>query len=202
MNLPVLLLDPYRPDAADEAGLPCGQLLTPLTRYRRTAGVPWAIDNGAYARFDRQAFLSLLDRERADKSGCLWVAVPDVPGSARRTLEVFQRWAELLATWPLALVAQDGQEDLELPWDQIAAVFIGGTSAWKCSHCARSIAQAAHCLNKLVHMGRVNTPQRLALAIRWGVDSVDGTGVSRYSWMRQALARCVADERPLLENAP
>ena len=45
--------------------------------------------------------------------------VPD----ARRTLEIFERWHGRLSGWRLALVCQDGQEDLPMPWDEIAAVF-------------------------------------------------------------------------------
>ena len=113
-----------------EIGVPVGQLLTPLTRYRlREPSLPWAIDNGAFSSFDAKTFGALLDRESHRAERCLFVTVPDVVGSARRTLEVFERWAPRLNGWRLALACQDGQESLPIPWDEIAAVFIGGSTA-------------------------------------------------------------------------
>ena len=100
-------------ECAGELGCEVGQLLTPLTRYRlRDASKPWAIDNGAFAKFEREAFVSLLEREEHHKERCLFVSAPDVVGSARRTLEVFERWKPKLEGWKLALVCQDGQEHL------------------------------------------------------------------------------------------
>ena len=57
---------------AVELGMPRGQvkqLLTPLTGFlRQKESDEFAIDNGAYAGFDRNRFLSLLERERDRKS--------------------------------------------------------------------------------------------------------------------------------------
>jgi hypothetical protein len=179
--------------AEKELGSPVGQLLTPLTRYRlREPKRPWAIDNGAYARFKKDAFWALIQREEHRKKKCLFVAVPDVVGSARRTLEVFDRVAPKLKGWKLALVAQDGQEDLPIPWEAIDAVFIGGTTDWKLSKAASGVVRAAKILGKWVHAGRVNTPQRFAHFADLGVDSIDGTGLSRYTHMRQAVKKHVA----------
>ena len=176
-------------ECAAELGCDVGQLLTPLTRYRlRDAARPWAIDNGAFSAFDKTAFLSLLAREEHHRDKCLFVAAPDVVGSARRTLEVFERWASQLAGWRLALVCQDGQENLPLPWDFIDAVFIGGSTNWKGSHHAVQIIQAARLLGKHVHVGRVNDGARWKHFELLGVDTVDGTGIARYSHMREAIA--------------
>ncbi len=174
---------------AAELGCEVGQLLTPLTRYRlRDPSKPWAIDNGAFARFDAKAFLSLLRREAANMEGCKFVTVPDVVGSARRTLEVFDRWRPRLAGWKLALACQDGQEHLPIPWDEFDAVFIGGGTNWKCGPHAIHIIKAAQALGKWVHVGRVNHPARFEHFAELGVDSVDGSGIARYSHMRHAIA--------------
>jgi hypothetical protein len=134
---------------ATELGCEVGQLLTPLTRYRlRDPGKPWAIDNGAFSRFDAKAFLALLEREAHGKKDCKFVVAPDVVGSARRTLEIFDRWGPRMGGWPLALACQDGQEDLPIPWDNIAAVFIGGSTGWKCGPSAIQIIKAAQALDK------------------------------------------------------
>jgi hypothetical protein len=173
---------------AIELGSEVGQLLTPLTRYRlRDLGRPWAIDNGAFARFDRLAFTALLAREQHHCERCLFVTVPDVVGSARRTLEVFEHWKDQLTGWKLALACQDGQEHLPIPWDEIAAVFIGGSTTWKASEHAAAIVRAAKAIGKWVHVGRVNHPQRWDYFKDLGADSIDGTGLARYTHMRQVI---------------
>jgi hypothetical protein len=177
-------------ECAKELGCPVGQLLTPLTRYRlREPDRPWAIDNGFFAQTEIAAFLSLLEREAHHKDKCLFVTAPDVVGSARRTLEVFERWKERLAGWPIALACQDGQEHLPIPWDDIAAVFIGGSTNFKCGDHATHIIKAAKALDKWVHVGRVNHGGRFDHFEKLGVDSIDGTGISRYSHMREAIAK-------------
>lgn len=174
--------------ASEELGLPVEQLLTPLTRYKaKKPEDRFAIDNGAFAGFDARSFLSLLERESERKSLCRFVAVPDVVGSARRTLEVFHHWAPKLKGWPLALVAQDGQESLPIDWWRLDAVFIGGTTEWKMGPHAKAIVLAGKAMGKWVHAGRVNTPARLEHFEKLGADSIDGTGLSRYSWMRKAI---------------
>lgn len=179
---------------ASELGCEVGQLLTPLTRYRlRDASKPWAIDNGAFAKFDGKAFLSLLKREESNRDGCRFVTVPDVVGSARRTLEVFDYWQPGLAGWPLALACQDGQEILPIPWTQITAVFLGGSTNWKCGPHATHIIKAAQAMGKWVHVGRVNDPGRFDHFDKLGVDSIDGTGLARYGHMRRAIADRPAD---------
>ena len=175
---------------AGEIGADVGQLLTPLTRFRlRDPLKPWAIDNGAFARFDAKAFHALLAREDHHKANCLFVTVPDVVASARRTLEVFDQWKDRLQGWKLALACQDGQEDLPIPWDDIGAVFIGGSTTFKVSPQAAQIIKAAQALDKWVHVGRVNDPIRWEHFDELGVDSCDGTGIARYTHMREAIAK-------------
>jgi hypothetical protein len=167
-----------------------GQLLTPLTRYNlRDPLRPFGIDNGRFsAGWSESSFLSLLDREAEHRDKCLFVTMPDVVGSARRTLEVFERWKDRLAGWKLALACQDGQEHLPIPWDDIAAVFIGGSTSWKCGDHAKHIVQAAQALGKWTHIGRVNGPDRWKHFEDMGADSADGTGIARYTHMRQSIA--------------
>ncbi len=171
-----------------ELGVQVEQLFTPLTRF--SAQKPeqkFAIDNGAFARFDMAAFLSLLDAHRERKHLCRFVALPDVVGSARRTLEAFHHWNGRVTGWPKALVAQDGLEDFEIPWFDIDAVFIGGSTAWKLSKAAADVIRAAKLMGKWVHAGRVNTPARFEYFEELGADSIDGTGLSRYSHMRERI---------------
>lgn len=179
--------DPLERCAA-EIGYPVEQLLTPLTRYKNRHPLQhFAIDNGAFSKFNRKAFEALLAREEERGDYCRFVAVPDVVGSARRTLELFDYWYPLICRWRLALVAQDGQEDLPIPWEHIKAIFIGGSTKWKESDAAKQIIKAAKAMDIWVHVGRVNDPSRFEGFRQLGADSVDGSGIARYTWMRERL---------------
>lgn len=173
-----------------EIGVEVGQLLTPLTRYRnRRPDGHWAIDNGGFKRLDIPGFKSLLAREAHHKEKCLFVAAPDIVGSAWRTMELFGHFKPMLEGWPVALVCQDGQEHLPIPWDDISAVFIGGTTGWKCSVHVERIVKTAKIFGKWVHVGRVNSPQRFTYFENMEADSCDGSGLARYTHMREAVAK-------------
>ena len=172
--------------AESEIGMPVGQLITPLTRFRNR-GAKFAIDNGGYSGANADGFMSLLEREYENRSECLFVAVPDVVADARRTLECFDYWYRKLAGWRLAFVAQDGIEQLSIPWKLVDAVFIGGSTQWKLSRYAESVIRCAKWQRKWVHVGRVNSVERFVRFENLGVDSVDGSGISRYSHMRVAI---------------
>lgn len=179
-----------------ELGHPTEQLFTPLTRFTpQKPDQHFAIDNGAFSRFNAKGFLSLLAREESRRELCRFVAVPDVVGDARRTLEVFEHWRDDIIQWPLALVCQDGQENHAIPWDAIDAIFIGGSTAWKESRHAIACIKAAQALGKWVHVGRVNDPARFTAFEKLGVDSVDGSGIARYSWMRQRIGEANGGHR-------
>lgn len=186
-------------DALDESVRPLvtGQLLTPLTRYKRWSDT-FAIDNGAFSSFDYAAFSALLEREKEHMKNCLFVAIPDVVGDARRTLEIyFNRRLLVPNGWPLAFVCQDGAENHAIPWTDIKAVFIGGTTHWKMSSHAAAIVKCGKILGKHVHIGRINTPQRWNHFEKLGADTCDGSGISRYDWMLQKIAN--KDDHPLLD---
>lgn len=180
--------------AEQELGVSVEQLLTPLTRFLpQRPDEPFAIDNGFFSRIDPDAFLSLLEREKPRRHLCRWVALPDVVGSARRTLEAFEYWRDRLSGWKRALVAQDGIEDLPIPWSQIDAVFIGGSTAWKMGKHAADVIRTARIMGKWAHVGRVNTPGRFEYFESLGADSTDGSGLDRYTWMRERIYRAVKE---------
>jgi hypothetical protein len=167
----------------------CEQLLTPATcRLRQRAEAHFAIDNGSFSQFVRKEFLSLLKREQPCVELCRFLVVPDVVANARRTLEVFRYWQFRLTGWPLALAAQDGLEDLDIPWDDLAAIFIGGSTKWKMSECAADVIKAAKAMDVWVHAGRVNTPGRFEYFEALGADSIDGTGLAQFTHARAAIA--------------
>lgn len=73
-----------------------------------------------------------------------------------------------------------GSEDLDLPWDDFQGYFVGGTTRWKLSQASFDLIAEAKRRKKWVHMGRVNSQRRLFAAYYASVDSVDGTGMSRW----------------------
>lgn len=160
-----------------------GHLVSPRSRnstdwFRRT-GMPFAADNGAFSGFDAPAFLAMLDRITG--TDCHFVVCPDVVGNARETLGLFGQWRESIAArqLPVAYVAQDGQEDNPVPWDEMDCLFIGGSTEFKLGKTAESLTREAKARGRQTHMDRVNTAGRLRLAHAWGCSSVDGTG---FSW--------------------
>lgn len=173
------------------------QLRTPLTQYAR-AGVPWALDNGCFAKFDQPRWERMLDE--ADEHRPLFVTLPDIVGDAQRTAELFDAFYRRTQELPRALVLQDGIERVRIPWPDITAVFIGGSDAFKVAPVAIAAAKAAKMLGKWVHVGRVNTAARvrnwLGLA-----DSIDGSGISRYDHMLEDVLAMIRGEHPQQEIA-
>jgi hypothetical protein len=106
---------------------------------------------------------------------------PDVVADAAATITRSLPWlAKIRALGlPAAFVAQDGQEDLLVPWDQFDVLFIGGSTEWKLGSHSAAIASEARRRGKRVHMGRVNSHRRLiTAALSHFCDSADGTYVA------------------------
>jgi len=119
------------------------------------AGLPWAADNCAFGgHFDDPRFTAWLDTMTPYRATCLFVTVPDVVGDAAATLALWREWSSRLTGWPLAFVCQDGQTPDAIP--NCAAVFIGGTTAWKLGDAARVCIAWAQAHGQHTHVGRVN----------------------------------------------
>ena len=169
------------------------QLRTPLTNYARASGVPYGLDNGCFANFDRPAWNRLL--EQAEEDAPVFACLPDVVGDAQRTVELFEYFKSHTNGIPRALVLQDGIEHATIPWDALSAVFVGGSDAFKYSPIAIRAARTAKMLGKWVHVGRVNTAKRVRNWI--GIaDSIDGSGISRYDHMLEDVLAQIKDEHP------
>lgn len=187
----IVMMDTSRKEwerARADLGMEIEQLLTPLTRYNpHEPESRFAIDNGAFSGFNAKGFRSLLEREKSRIDLCRWVAVPDIVGAAQRTRELFDHFRDELKPWPLAYVCQDGQESVEIPWGDIEAVFIGGTDGFKDSQATIDCIKTAKILGKWIHVGRVNSARRFEHFESLGVDSVDGTGLARYTLSRERV---------------
>ncbi len=148
-------------------------------------GFPWGADNDAFnGGFDEIAYVRMLNA-MSGVGGCLFVAAPDVVGDAEKTLDLFDVWSSEVRSYglPVALVAQDGMTVEDAQWWEGAydALFIGGTTEWKESSDARYLVDEAKSVGTWVHMGRVNTVKRIAMAREWGVDSIDGTSTVMFT---------------------
>jgi hypothetical protein len=194
-----------------------GRLLSPR-QYSRAddtaeAGIPWAADNDCFQALGEtpyQRMLRLLSYRRMLKSltglsGCKFVVAQDVVGDWKATREAFDQWhPEVAATrLPIAYVIQDGQPVADVPWRQIDALFVGGSTEFKCSDQAHDLVRAAQWRHMWTHMGRVNTARRMTLAKSWGCDSVDGTSVSMFTDIRlpERLAQAAAPKQLNIREA-
>lgn len=134
-----------------------------------------ALDNGCFSStWEEMKWKQWLQAQSVD---ALFAVVPDVVGDAEATLAKWSDYYKFVKSlgFKAAFVIQDGQDVDSCPWDELDAIFIGGTTEYKLSHTARDITFEAKRRGKWVHMGRVNSYKRIKLADSWGVDSVDGT---------------------------
>ena len=155
-------------------------IATPKQGNRLPAGVAWSADNGCFGKGwpGVERWLAWLDTYTPEeRSRCLFAVAPDVVGDAAATLARSLPWLpEIRALgYPAAFVAQDGLEDLEVPWGSFDCLFIGGTTGWKLGPHARTLVTEAKARGKYVHMGRVNSERRFRYAAAIGCDSADGT---------------------------
>ncbi len=147
----------------------------------------WAGDNGCFSGFDAGAFVRMLEAYHPYQTyqgyqWCHFVTAPEVVADAAATLKLWPFWSQLIRGlgYPPAFVAQDGLDPARVPWDEMGALFIGGTTAYKESADARSLCAFAHARGLWVHWGRVNGKRRYELMLKAGADSFDGTGFSRH----------------------
>lgn len=176
-----------------------GALLTPHTGNNPPVGMDWAADNACFGGLDVSAFLRFIAKLTESILKPLWVCCPDTVGDMSETLRQYSQWSPMLREigLPVALVLQDGAELLKnrarLPWifrNEIAAVFVGGSTDWKISEEAENLTRQAKDCGLKVHVGRVNTEQRIRRIARWGtVDTFDGSGFSR--WGRERIPMAV-----------
>ncbi len=159
-----------------------GAMMTPDQGYKkdRFDHITWAADNGCYTNPERSLddYLTFLGAfSPTARTGCLFATALDIVGDSKATLARFHGCHDPIRQlgYPVAFVAQDGAEASGMtPWDHFDCLFVGGTTAWKLSEPARSLAVEARKRGKWVHMGRVNSRRRFLTAASF-CDSADGT---------------------------
>lgn len=165
-----------------------GAIMSPAQGNRLPPDSRFIVDNGCGPGKDGQAgsgypgdraYLELLASMSARaRRRCLFAVAPDVLCDPAATIERSARFVYRVRAWfglPVALVAQDGLERLDVPWPWFDVLFLGGSTVWKLGPAARGLAVEAKARHKQVHMGRVNSLRRLRYADAIGCDSADGT---------------------------
>jgi len=155
-----------------------GYIDTPAQGNTRPDGVVWCADNGAYSdRFNEQKWWRFLKANAHATANCLFATAPDVVGDAVATMKRSLPWLGRIRAlgYPVALVAQDGLENLTVPWQSFDCLFIGGSTEWKLGEHARDLVAEANWNGLWTHMGRVNSHKRYTYAREIGCDSADGT---------------------------
>lgn len=147
-------------------------------------GAVWCADNGCFGKGypGDEGWLAWLKGLQHRAEDCLFATAPDVVGDAEaslaRSLPLLPKIREL--GFKAALVAQDGMENMELPWDEFDVLFLGGKKTpnpadeWKLGPGARKLAIEARRRGKWVHCGRVNSRKRY-FTLAPICDSCDGT---------------------------
>lgn len=147
---------------------------------------PYALDNGAWAAFKAGGELDLDLFQRAVDShanAADFTVLPDIVGEGARSLALSLTWREKLrGAGRLLLAVQDGMlpEHIEPYLSADVGLFLGGTTEWKLST-GDMWGALKRRLGIYLHIGRVNTAQRVIWCSRIEADSFDGTSASRYS---------------------
>lgn len=154
-----------------------GFIMTPGRGDKVPLNVPVAADNDCFANpaaYSDDRYLKYL--ERMPRSRTLFATAPDVLGSHEATVTRSVPMLRQIRAMGLksAFVAQDGWKNANTPWDELDAIFIGGSTDFKFRG-GRDAVVAAKRKGKWCHMGRVNSLDRLRGSLGIGCDSADGT---------------------------
>lgn len=157
-----------------------GILHIPRAMYFQYPQLPMAADNLAFSKFHSEYYRTML--ARISYYPIEWVTAPDCVGNAAKTLDLFYTWKQVIEAYklPVALVAQDGIENTEIPWQDFRCLFIGGTTGFKYSKSVIDVMCEAKKQGKLVHIGRVNTVERILHFAQYDPDSFDGSSYAKF----------------------
>jgi len=156
----------------------------------RTEGFRYALDNGAWTSFQRGEAFHDAAFERAVAMlgpGADWIVLPDIVMGGAASLAFSRRWLDRLRYRPslsraaFLLAVQNGMKPAQIRHmlGPRLGIFVGGDTQWKLATMAQW-ARLAHASGAICHVGRVNSARRIRLCAAAGIDSFDGSGVSRF----------------------
>jgi len=172
----------------------------PITEEHRL----WCMDNDVFTgKFTPDKFRETLNAYQKHANTCLFVAAPDVLGDAKATLDAFPKWAKEIKAYgyPVALVAQDGMKPNNMP-NEADWLFIGGSTEWKLGPDVPPLITEAKRRGMKVHVGRVNSNQRIKRFQLLGADTADGTYHAFAGVAGMARALYALNEQPLWKGQP
>ena len=148
------------------------------TKTKMRPWMPYALDNDAFSAWthnkpwDVVAWRELLSWASSNEQPPLWALVPDQVADRDETLRKWSAHSGEVRCAGLkpAFAVQDGMTAKDVPHDA-EVVFVGGTTDWKWS----TLAGWAE-MFPWIHVGRVNSVEKLEVCADLGVKSVDGTG--------------------------
>lgn len=151
------------------------------------AGLPYALDNGAWTAFQQGQPFDVAAFERALAlvgSGAEFVVVPDIVAGGVESLRFSLDWLPRLETFGRRrlLAVQDGMNPLEVEplLSPQVGIFVGGSTEWKWRSLPfwGLVARRRGCY---LHVGRVNSQMRIKECVRVGANSFDGTSVTKFA---------------------
>jgi len=160
--------------------------ITPLQQYASLPPLPYAIDNGAWScHLQNHTFAKIEDRftQLVDRWGqnADFIIVPDIVAGGLESLAFSLEWLPKIKT-PLRLLAvQDGMKHhhIERHLKKNIGIFVGGSTEWK----LKTIGYWGNLAKRTkayIHVGRVNTAQRITACLDADIDSFDGTSVTKF----------------------
>lgn len=175
-----------------------GWMVTPDMGNRLPDHGYFAIDCGMYGlvqrgipeKFDMARYERFIEKKQAEAGDrLLFVVTPDMPFSADGTIEAYERYGQRTKATGArtAFVTQDGMQSEDIPWRDVDAIFVGGSTEWKLGQESVALMSEAHRRGKWVHVGRVNSGKKFRAAVSAGADSADGTFLKYgldYNWRR------------------
>lgn len=159
-----------------------GMMMSPASGFSQPKSwMPYAIDNGKYSAWqlgrlwDDSRFFEMLDKCRICAYKPIWIVAPDEVGCWKRTESLWYLYEPRLRDYKfdLAYVAQDGAAPKSIP-ASADVIFIGGTTKWKWENAKRFCESFPR-----VHIGRVNSAEKLEYCEKIGAESCDGSGFTR-----------------------
>jgi len=157
----------------------------------RTEGFRYALDNGAWTSFQRgEPFDAATFKRAVARLGpdADWIVAPDIVMGGLASLRFSRQWLhrlrrrQVLRDKTFLIAVQNGMEPRHVRRliGPRTGIFVGGDTPWKLATMA-TWARLAHAHGAICHVGRVNSVRRIRLCAAAGVDSFDGSGVSRFA---------------------